>query len=692
MSFGREKRLLLAFLASLAPLPLPFNEVISWVALLLFWGAVALFVWRVSIDAASPLPPWAMNVLGLAYLPVLFVDFLVLWQGRLLRPLVHLALFALAVKLFGMRLEKDKWHILLLTFFTFVAAMGSSVHPSIVFYLAAFLAVSIMVLARFATFHVLGSYGLAGRARGPIPLRGFVLAATLLTVVGAIPLFAFLPRLASPYVVGPGGSAGNRVVGAGLADFITLDVIGRVRTSRAVAMRVSYETPPPEGHEMRYRAGVYREFRSNGWARSGRRTHAVRRERDGFFHIAPGRPRSWAEIWLESGVSSGMVLPVEAVVVNLLTTTVHVDQDGLVSVPLRRGRTLSYRVGMSEVSDLRLEPAAENEIPTVETADLIGISDPIQQLAREVAGQGTMLEQARRVEGYLMDNFTYTLDLVGMQSESPVDDFLFRTGRGHCEYFASSMVLMLRSLGIPARFTTGYLGGEYSPFEDYFVLRQSDAHAWVEAYLPESGWTIFDPTPPAGRPRSRSSGWSHLLSQAYDYLIFRWDRYVLTYGFFDQVGIARRLITWWSEWWKSRQDSGPEEEQAAPVVEEPAGGPAEQPGFDLSGYELIPLALALLWGAWWIWRHRPAFSAVRAYRRLRSKIEREEVLPVRAATPPLELASHIERSMPQASESARIVIDLYLRESFGGQELSEEDRQDLRQALRDAVQNLRKIA
>ena len=693
MSFGREKRLLLGFLAGLAPLPLPFNEVVSWLALVLFWLAIGLFLWRVSEGSSSPLPAWAMNVLGLAYLPVLFVDFLVLWQGRLLRPLVHLALFALAVKLYGMKLEKDKWHILLLIFFTFVAAMGSSVHPAVVFYLVAFLAVAIMVLARFATFHMLGSYGLAGRAQAPIPLRGFILTATLLTIAAAIPLFAFLPRLGSPYVMGPGGTSGSMVGGAGLLDYVTLDVVGRVRTSRAVAMRVAYETPPPDGHEMRFRAGVYAEFRRSGWARAQRRTRAVRRDRDGFFHVAPGQPRSWAELWLEPGVSGGLVLPVETVTVNLLATTVHLDQEGLVSVPLARGRALNYRAGMPGTSSLHLEDPADDEVPAVRPEDLSGVSPEIASLAREVAGDGSAWEQAQTVEQYLSSNFTYTLDLVGSQTENPVDDFLFRTRRGHCEYFASSMVLMLRSLGIPARFTTGYLGGDYSPFEGYFVVRQSDAHAWVEAYVPEVGWVTFDPTPPAGRPSARSSGWYSLFSPAYDYVIFRWDRYVLTYGFFDQVGIARRLVTWWSEWWRSRSspEAGDEKQIEVSGADEVAET-ADGQGFNVSGYELIPLALVLLWGAWWIWRHRPAFSAVRAYRQLRSRIEKDEVIALPGSTPPLKLAEHIANSNPQASVAARRVIDFYLRESFGGQELTEEERQELRTALRDAVQNLRKTA
>jgi transglutaminase-like putative cysteine protease len=693
MSFGREKRLLLGFLAGLAPLPLPFNEVVSWFALCLYWLAIGLFLWRVSSESSSPLPAWAMNVLGLAYLPVLFVDFLVLWQGRLLRPLVHLALFALAVKLFGMKLEKDKWHILLLIFFVFVAAMGSSVHPAVVFYLVAFLGVAIMVLARFASFHVLGSYGLAGRAQTPIPLRGFILTATLLTIAGAIPLFAFLPRLGSPYVTGPGGSSGPMIGGAGLMDFVTLDVVGRVRTSRAVAMRVSYETPPPAGHEMRFRAGVYSQFKKNGWARTQRRTRAVRRERDGFFHVAPGLPRSWAEIWLEPVVSTGLVLPIEAVTVNLPATTLHLDQEGLVSVPQGRGRMLNYRTGMPEGSGLRLEEAAFEDIPAVQPDDLLGVSDQIEGLAKEVGGIGSAWQQAQRIEEYLSRNFTYTLDLVGSQTENPVEEFLFRTRRGHCEYFASSMVLMLRSRGIPARFTTGYLGGDYSPFEGYFVVRQSDAHAWVEAYLPEEGWVTFDPTPPAGRPSTRSSGWYHLFSQAYDYAIFRWDRYVLTYGFFDQVGIARRLVTWWSDWWRSRSSPDASTEETIEVAgEDDAAESAGDQGFNMSGYELIPLSLALLWGAWWIWRHRPAFSAVRAYRQLRSRIENDEAIELQGSTPPLGLAEHIASAKPLASVPARRVIDLYLRESFGGQELTEEERQELRIALRDAVQNLRKSA
>ena len=99
----------------------------------------------------------------------------------------------------------------------------------------------------------------------------------------------------------------------------------------------------------------------------------------------------------------------------------------------------------------------------------------------------------------------------------PIGDFLFRYRSGHCEYFATAMVLMLRSQGIPARFVTGFLGGENNRL-GYYIVRQSNAHAWVEAYLPDSGWTVFDPTPPAGRPAvAQRSLWS-AIRQAYDFM------------------------------------------------------------------------------------------------------------------------------------------------------------------------------
>ena len=195
---------------------------------------------------------------------------------------------------------------------------------------------------------------------------------------------------------------------------------------------------------------------------------------------------------------------------------------------------------------------------------------------------------------------------------------------------------------------------------------------------------------------TRSAGLSHMLAQAYDYVIFRWDRYVLTYGFFDQVGIARRFLVFWKDWLRSRRSPDTEPSADSPSTasdsDESPSNADEGLDLELTGYELVPLVLLLIIAGWWIWRHRPGFSAVHAYRKLRFGAERNAEIPLTASVPPLRLANEIDRHWPAASSPARRVINSYLRESFGGQPLTEEELVDLRSDLREAIQNLRKTA
>ncbi len=690
MSFDRQKRLLLGCLTLLVPLPLPFNEVIGWPVLALYWLAVGVFLVRASSGAGEPLPSWAMNLLGLGYLPFLVFELSHLWQGRALRPLVHLAMFALVVKLYGLKREKEKWHIFLVVFFLFLAAMGSSVHPAVLIYLIAFLVLSFYVLARFASLHVLGSFGAASTGRVEIPLRGFLSWGTVATVLLAVPLFMLLPRLGQPYFVAPVTGVGGLSQSAGFSNQIGLDGIGRLRTSRAVVMRFLYENPPPEGHEMRFKGATFVEFRGRSWYRGRPESVQLRRRRGGSFHVAPGVPRSWMTLWLQPLGSDRLVLPVEARTVDVQAIVLSLDQTGVVSTLLPSHGTLSYRVGLAEgVPQTSALPGAD-EVAEVEL-DQGGVTSRIARLAEEVAGTGTPAEQAARIEAHLSREYEYTLDLVGFDSAQPLEDFLFKNRRAQCEYFASSMVVMLRSLEIPARLVTGFLGGEYNPFEEYFIVRQSHAHAWVEAYLPDEGWRIYDPTPPAGRPGSQTFGLGSLLGQAYDYLLFRWERHVLTYGLYDQVGLAQRMHLLWTEYWRGLWREGARSKGEEPQRKE-SSRPAPISPRDLFGPSLLPLLLALLAAAWWIWRHRPALSAARAYRHLRARLQRDPAIRLADSVPPIQLGKRLEERYPAASGAAWRVIELYLLESFGGQELGEEERTELRRVLREAQTRLRRSA
>ncbi len=143
---------------------------------------------------------------------------------------------------------------------------------------------------------------------------------------------------------------------------------------------------------------------------------------------------------------------------------------------------------------------------------------------------------------FLREELTYTLEMTApMADEDPIEMFLFRTKAGHCEYFASALAIMCRSAGIDARVVTGYAAGEFNPVVGHFVVRESDAHAWVEARVVPTRWETIDPTPEGSVPHvaRRRSGLLAMFRQFYDALEFTWVTSVVS---FDQsrVGTSSR--------------------------------------------------------------------------------------------------------------------------------------------------------
>ena len=139
-----------------------------------------------------------------------------------------------------------------------------------------------------------------------------------------------------------------------------------------------------------------------------------------------------------------------------------------------------------------------------------GLDPRFRSLARRAAsgaGPEDPIRAAEAVARTLRSEYRYTLDLRGTSDERPLEDFLFRTRAGHCEFFSTAMTLLLRAQGIPARNVTGFLGGRRNRFGmdgAFYTVAQSDAHSWVEVYVDGLGWVAYDPTP-AGRAEAGSS-------------------------------------------------------------------------------------------------------------------------------------------------------------------------------------------
>ncbi|HEX6348042.1 MAG TPA: transglutaminaseTgpA domain-containing protein [Candidatus Dormibacteraeota bacterium] len=164
--------------------------------------------------------------------------------------------------------------------------------------------------------------------------------------------------------------------------------------------------------------------------------------------------------------------------------------------PIRAGQTYSIVSSLPDYSPASLK-AAEGLDMSLDR-DPAGLSAAARRLAAEaVAGAGpTRYEQVMALTTYLQTHYRYSLELGHVPGgRDPVDWFLFDAKVGYCEQFATAETLMLRSLGIPARLATGYATGDYDPVLNQAVVRERDAHAWVEVYFPSRGWVPVDPSP-----------------------------------------------------------------------------------------------------------------------------------------------------------------------------------------------------
>jgi len=155
-------------------------------------------------------------------------------------------------------------------------------------------------------------------------------------------------------------------------------------------------------------------------------------------------------------------------------------------------------------------------------------------LELRLAGTRTPLEEARALESYLRDNFTYELGSPVLKRINHLEQFLMEERRGHCERYASSLALLLRMRGIPTRVVIGYLPSNRSMFSGWINIRFKDAHAWTEAFIPDRGWVQLDAT-----PRSRQPSTGVELRDLVDALDLAWFMNVVSFD----GGSQRELFT-----------------------------------------------------------------------------------------------------------------------------------------------------
>jgi len=309
---------------------------------------------------------------------------------------------------------------------------------------------------------------------------------------------------------------------------------------------------------------------------------------------------------------------------------------------------------------------------------------------RIVDGARRPLRKARRIEAYFKEQFGYALELPSEEHDDPLAHFLFERREGHCEYFATSMALMLRQEGIPSRIVNGFYGGVRNELTGMQVLRSADAHSWVEAYIPGYGWLEFDPTPPAP---PAGAGLLSSLWMYWDAIESNWMEWVVGYDSSRQGELARSFqqesteaavdaILEWERW---KRVIGDYLDSAASAV----GAGANAAGRAIvAGGALVLLGAALLWGvpavkAWWRKRRvtsgRGDISDCRYfYERALRALARRGVVRARAQT-----AEELLGRIPDASLRGLFasIIQAYNAARFGGDGAAERRLPELVSAI-----------
>jgi transglutaminase-like putative cysteine protease len=187
---------------------------------------------------------------------------------------------------------------------------------------------------------------------------------------------------------------------------------------------------------------------------------------------------------------------------------------------------------------------------------LPALSPAVVALAQRLAaGHEHDADRVRAIERHLIQHGRYTDEPPNPGGAPPVEAFLLGQLAGHCEYFATSMVLLVRSLGIPARIVNGFAGGRDNPIGGFLEVTRSDAHTWVEVRYARAGWVAYDPTPADLRARPAAAvSLSERARQLASAVELWWFQRVVGFDRADQVNGLKQM---WLAWQAARGDRGP---------------------------------------------------------------------------------------------------------------------------------------
>jgi transglutaminase-like putative cysteine protease len=730
------------------------------------------------------------NLIALAAVLWTLRHFLEVGERQLL-AIADMLVYLQIVLLFQEKTARVYWQLLVLSLLQVVVAAALNLGPQFGLLLAAYMALALSALILLCYYReskrsaasaaavplsenawgsLLRDPVVAAPAGGAVAARSVALSRqvvllALATVVFAGVFFYATPRLHESAWADMRGGAH---VTTGFSAEAALEESGRIHQSNHLVMRVTLSALANDEPYMLISEPYFHGLALTEYVhdRAGGRWVAGRLRRSSqVWKLSPPRPPTVAmsslvreDIMLEGGsLQVFAILPMHRIQETPLEISERPFSSRLLRSPqheesLQR-REFRYAIATTGLRNGRQLRAIPHRNPVITSDDQFLLNNELEHLRhfdrerfaklaaatddilREAgAAEADPLEQSLALERHFLEpgryRYSLSLDFARDENLDPVEDFVVNHRTGHCEYFASALVLMLRSRGIPARMVIGYKGGEFNSIGGYYQVRQKHAHAWVEALLPAqsvpqwestgdmspsgNAWYRLDPTPSSLRLDVEDDGEGMVtrVAQTFDYLELLWRDYVLSLNAAKQEDaiyepMSNQALSSLPSWLESRRmrrfwrwlssvlgvdlEARTDRDRAVSQIADWRTGSAVM--------ILVLLMLGMVQGNYFLWRvvrrrrthngtesHPTPLRAPPFYRRLESLLSR---ISLRRATGQTarELASAAACRLEQSgaaeatAELPAEIVAAYYRVRFGGAALDKNEQAEIEQAL-----------
>jgi protein-glutamine gamma-glutamyltransferase len=521
------------------------------------------FLWK---HRAVVISERSTTFLTIGYFGFFAADYFVISRG-FLPATIHLAVFAVIIRMFSLRRQRDYVTLAILAFLMVLAAAVLTVNSLFLLSFAAFL---LLAVASFVLFELRHSMESASRQAHDANLHSQKLFPVSVAQVAAGLMLMILAASAILFIILPRRSAGylstysfGTDFSSGFSDHVQLGQIGRIQQSSAVVMHVQIQGDRTGRYDLYWRGVALADFDGHMWSKPRQEFVLQRSPEDDSFIV----PHSNARVELAQNILPKVIhyrVLMEPIGTNVFFLApqprrisgnyqmLATDSGGAIYDSDLQHAISRYEADsdISQPSGEELREAGEDYPPELARRyfRLPPLDLRVRQLAERVtAADETPFDKAAALENYLRTRYQYTLDLPKTPTADPIANFLFERKEGHCEYFASAMAVMLRSLGIPSRVVNGFRTDEFNDLTGNYVVRAKDAHAWVEVFFPGYGWQTFDPTPSG--VNTAPQGWARV--ELYlDAMASFWREWVVSYDVTHQYVLGQGALNTTRSLWE----------------------------------------------------------------------------------------------------------------------------------------------